>query len=89
MPIDQDAWNLVQTHLDSDPKGQVDGFAALRSANIVAWERIPTTAMERTGYHTGADIEISLRTLMCIQAGHDRRHLEQLERVIAAAGTGT
>jgi DinB superfamily len=77
---DQDAW----ARLPLPPFVELlDAFAALRAADVVVIRRAPEAAWERTGHHDERG-RISFRNLVETVAGHDRAHLRQLERTIAA-----
>jgi hypothetical protein len=81
--IDQDAWIQRQHPNDLDPDSVVESFRALRGVNLEMWRRTTAEDRQRTGEHVGAGITISLDTLLRVQAGHDLRHLLQLQDALA------
>ncbi len=81
--IDQDAWIQRQQPNDLDPARVLESFRALRGVNLDMWRRTTPEDRQRTGEHVGAGITISLDTLLRVQAGHDLRHLLQLQNALA------
>jgi DinB superfamily len=62
------------------------GFAALRAANLALAQGTPEADWERLGMHQERG-PTSFRLTTETIAGHDRAHLEQLDRTLAAVGT--
>ncbi len=61
-----------------------DAWVAARAANMHLLDRLPEDAWSRTGIHQERG-ELSLTQIVVTNAGHDRIHEEQIERVIARA----
>lgn len=61
-----------------------DAWVAARAANVHLLDRLPEDAWSRTGIHQERG-ELSLTQIVLTNAGHDRIHEEQIERVIARA----
>lgn len=61
-----------------------DAWVAARAANVHLLDRLPEDAWSRTGIHSERG-ELSLTQIVVTNAGHDRIHEEQIERVIARA----
>jgi len=61
-----------------------DAWVAARAANVHLLDRLPEDAWSRTGIHQERG-ELSLTQIVVLNAGHDRIHEEQIERVIARA----
>jgi hypothetical protein len=83
---DQDAW-VDRLHDPVEDAGELLAtFEALRRANLALWERTPADAdRERVGMHRERGPE-SYRLTFTLMAGHDRFHLAQARRALAALG---
>jgi hypothetical protein len=80
---DQDRWVDRLRHRDDDPEELLALFEALRRANLALWERSTEQERARAGMHTERgpeSYELSFRLI----AGHDRFHLDQARRALAA-----
>ncbi|MEZ0240862.1 MAG: DinB family protein [Chloroflexota bacterium] len=80
---DQDLWVDALRHADDDPAELVAVFEALRRANLDLWRRSSQAQRDRVGVHRERgpeSFELSFRML----AGHDRVHLDQADRALAA-----
>ena len=80
---DQDLWVDRLRHNEDDPTDLLAQFTALRAANLALWQRTPIAERERVGLHDERGPEsydLSFRLI----AGHDRFHLEQARRTLAA-----
>jgi len=80
---DQDLWVDRLRHNEDDPADLLAQFTALRAANLALWQRTPPEERERVGLHDERGPEsydLSFRLI----AGHDRFHLDQARRTIAA-----
>lgn len=84
---DQDLWvdRLHQPVEEADDLLAL--FEALRAANLELWRRTPAAERERVGIHRERGPESYGLTFMLI-AGHDRFHLAQAERALAAIRAG-
>jgi hypothetical protein len=80
---DQDRWVDGLRHRDDDPEELIALFDALRAANLRLWATLPTVARERVGIHNERGRE-SYELTWRLVAGHDRFHLAQAERALAA-----
>lgn len=84
---DQDRW---VDRLHSPPEDAAEMlalFEALRHANLGLWGRTPIVDRERVGIHAERGPESYGLTFTLI-AGHDRFHLAQAERALAAIQNG-
>ncbi len=84
---DQDLWVDRLRHRDDPPEELLALHGALRGANLRLWERTPPGDRQRYGIHAerGQEtFELLFRTL----AGHDRFHLDQTRRTLAAVQAG-
>jgi hypothetical protein len=83
---DQDHWVDRLRHRDDDPEELIALFDALRAANLRLWATRPVADRERVGRHRERGPE-SYGLIVRLSAGHDRFHLAQAERALAALRT--
>jgi len=81
---DQDRWVDGLRHREDDPEELIWLFDALRAANLRLWAATPVAARERFGRHNERGPE-SYGLIVRMTAGHDRFHIAQAERALAAA----
>jgi hypothetical protein len=80
---DQDRWvNRLHQPVE-DPDELLAFFEPMRAANLALWRRTPEADRERIGLHRERGPE-SYRLTFVLIAGHDRLHLAQAERALAA-----
>lgn len=80
---DQDRW-VDRLHAPVEDAGELLGlFEPLRVANLALWERTSPTDRRRAGRHRERGDE-SYELLFTMIAGHDRFHVAQGERALAA-----
>jgi DinB family protein len=82
---DQDLWVDRLHHNEDDPDVLLETFEALRGANLALWARSTEDERARVGLHTERGRE-SFDLTFRLQAGHDRFHLDQARRALAALG---
>ena len=80
---DQDLWVDRLRHAEDGPDDLISLFDALRSANLRLWRSRPLTDRDRVGIHRERGPE-SYGLIVRLAAGHDRFHIEQAERALAA-----
>lgn len=80
---DQDAWTARFSELDPDPQATWDRWLALRENNLRVYESLSNEEWERVGVHTERGEE-SARLVVRLAAGHDRAHIDQIRRNLAA-----
>ena len=80
---DQDRWVDGLGHRDDDPEQLIALFDALRTANLQLWRSVPPEARARFGVHNERGPE-SYELIWRLTAGHDRFHVAQAERALAA-----
>jgi hypothetical protein len=85
---DQALWVSGLHHVDADPALLVATFEALRASNLDLWDRLPVTDRLRFGIHRERGPE-SFDLLFRLLAGHDRLHLGQARRALAAVSAAT
>jgi DinB superfamily len=80
---DQDRW-VDRLHGPSEDADDLLAlFEPLRAANLALWTRTPEERRDRIGIHQERGPE-SYRLTFTLIAGHDRFHLAQAERALAA-----
>jgi DinB superfamily len=80
---DQDLWVDRLRHRDDDPDDLIALFDALRTANLRLWKSRPVADRDRVGIHRERGPE-SYGLIARLAAGHDRFHIGQAERALAA-----
>ena len=80
---DQDRWSDSQHAATSDAFASLSLFAALRIGNLGLLSRLTPGELDRYGIHAERGKE-SIALLLRLYAGHDRNHLAQIERLLAA-----
>jgi hypothetical protein len=80
---DQDRWVDGLRHGDDAPDDLLELFAALRGANLRLWASRGPGDRARVGIHRERGPE-SYELTYRLQAGHDRFHIAQAERALAA-----
>jgi DinB family protein len=84
---DQDLWVDKLRHRDDDPEELLATFEALRSSNLSLWARSSEEERSRVGMHAERGPE-SFDLTFRMLAGHDRFHLDQARRALAAVRGG-
>jgi hypothetical protein len=82
---DQDLWVDRLHHGEDDPEVLLETFEALRRANLALWARSTDEDKARFGVHSERGPE-SYELTFTMLAGHDRFHLDQARRALAALG---
>jgi hypothetical protein len=80
---DQDLFAGSLRHRDADPAVLLAAIGALRAANLELWARTTDAERDRQGLHAERGPS-SCRMLFTEIAGHDRFHLAQAGRTLAA-----
>ena len=80
---DQDLWVDRLRHGDDDVDELIALFEALRAANLALWRRTSPAERARIGLHRERGPESVDLTFRLI-GGHDRVHLDQADRALAA-----
>lgn len=79
--FDQDAWVAALEHNDKDPIQLAEEFRAVRHFNMQVYEALDDAQLERTSRHSRRGEE-SIATILCMLAGHDLLHLDQIRRTL-------
>jgi hypothetical protein len=85
---DQALWVDRLRHNEDDVEQLLDVFEALRAANIGLWARLSPQDRARVGLHRERGPE-SIDLTFHLAGGHDRVHLDQARRALAAVRRGT
>ena len=80
---DQAIWVARLRHRDDEPAELVHLFEALRRSNLLLWARFGASHAARIGMHNERGPE-SYDLTFRLAAGHDRIHLAQARRALAA-----
>jgi hypothetical protein len=80
---DQDLWVDRLHGADEDVDTLLATFEVLRAENLALWERTAPEDRARVGIHRERGRE-SIELLFRLIAGHDRIHLDQADRALAA-----
>jgi hypothetical protein len=80
---DQDRWVARHAYNDGDPERLVTMLRTLRDANLELWGATPAADRARVGVHNERGEE-SYDMMFRMLAGHDRFHLDQMRRTLAA-----
>ncbi len=81
---DQALWVERLRHNEDDVEELLSVFGALREANIALWSRLSAEERARAGIHRERGPE-SIDLTFRLAGGHDRVHLGQARRALAAA----
>ena len=84
---DQDRWVDGLRHRDDDPQDLIALFEALRDANLRLWAATSPADRDRFGRHRERGPE-TYGLMVQLAAGHDRFHIAQAERALAAIRGG-
>ncbi len=84
---DQDLWVDGLRHNTDDPADLLAVFEALRVANLALWRRSSPEQRARVGIHRERGRE-SFDLMFRLLGGHDRVHLDQADRALAAVRAG-
>jgi len=82
---DQDLWADRLRYQEADLEAALDDFATLRRSNLRLLAGASPADLERAVLHAERGEE-SLARMMTMFAGHDRVHLNQIERIKRAIG---
>jgi hypothetical protein len=80
---DQDAWTERFGQQDPSARETIERWRALRRANLRMYESLSDAEWRKVGVHSERGEESALLTAQ-LQAGHDRMHLDQIKRGLAA-----
>jgi hypothetical protein len=81
-PYDQERWADAFRYDTCPLADSLALFSTVRRANLALVARVPRESLALTGTHEEWGTE-TVASLLQIEAGHDRNHLEQIERILA------
>lgn len=79
--FDQDSWATSGHYEKRDPRRSVAQFRAVREANLALLESLTPAQWKHHGMHSERGRE-TIEHIVRMTAGHDRNHLEQIERIL-------
>jgi hypothetical protein len=80
---DQDSW-VSSGHYDKrDPRKSVEQFRVNREANLALLKSLTPEQWKQYGMHSERGQE-TIERIVCMTAGHDINHLQQIERIVPA-----
>jgi hypothetical protein len=85
-PLDQDAWARNLNYLDSPASELVAFYGLARHHNLRLLRSLKDSDFSKSAFHPEMQQEITVADLVERMAGHGAAHLQQIERLKAAAG---
>jgi len=85
-PLDQDAWARKLNYLDSPPSELVAFYGLGRHHNLRLLRSLKAPDLSKSAFHPELQREISVAELVERIGGHGAGHLQQIEKLKAAAG---
>ncbi len=86
--FDQDLWSARFRYAEAPLEPSVRLLVTLRESNVALLRDLRPGDLERVGVHEERGPE-SLVRMIGLYAGHDLVHLRQIDRILAAAATGS
>jgi tRNA-binding protein len=84
--FDPDQWASTFDYGSCDAHTSAELFSALRMGTVRMLRTVDPTLLDNTGTHAEWGTETA-RSLVRLEAGHDRNHVAQIERILASVGT--
>ena len=84
-PIDQDAWAGNLNYLNSPPMELVAFYALTRHHNLRLLRTLKASDLLKSAFHPEMQREMTVADLVQRMGGHGAAHLQQIERLKAAA----
>jgi len=81
---DQGAWAAAGRYEKRNPRQSLALFQAVRAANLALYKSLTPEQWQQYGMHSERGQE-SVERIVRMIAGHDRNHLQQIERIVATA----
>lgn len=82
---DQDKWAEAGGYARRDPRESLALFSTLREANLKLLKSLRPEQWKQSGMHAERGEE-SIEKIVRMFAGHDRNHIQQIERILAPSG---
>jgi uncharacterized damage-inducible protein DinB len=86
-PIDQDAWARNLNYLNSPPSELVAFYGLARHHNLRLLRTLPVSELSKSAFHPETQRQMTVADLVERMGGHGARHLQQIERLKAQAGS--
>jgi tRNA-binding protein len=83
--FDPDAWASTFAYHLCDVHTSAGLFSAMRMGNLRMLRQVASSLIDNTGTHDEWGTETA-RAIIRLEAGHDRNHLAQIERILDSAG---
>jgi hypothetical protein len=80
---DQDSWVTSGHYEKRDPGKSVEQFRVVREANLALLKSLTAEQWKQYGMHSERGQE-TIAHIVCMTAGHDINHLQQIERILPA-----
>ena len=84
-PLDQDAWARNLNYLDSPPSELVAFYGLARHHNLRLLRSLNPSDLSKSAFHPEMQQEVTVADLVERMGGHGVAHLQQIERLKAAA----
>jgi DinB superfamily len=85
-PLDQDAWARNLNYLDSPPSELVAFYGLGRHHNLRLLRNLKASDLSKSAFHPEMQQEMNVADLVERMGGHGATHLQQIEKLKAAAG---
>ena len=85
-PLDQNAWAVNLNYLDSPPSELVAFYELARHHNLRLLRNLKASDLSKSAFHPEMQRETTVAELVERMGGHGAAHLQQIERLKAAAG---
>jgi len=86
VPLDQDAWARSLNYLDSPPSELVAFYGLGRHHNLRLLRNLKASDLSKSAFHPKMQQEVTVADLVERMGGHGATHLQQIEKLKAAAG---
>lgn len=80
--FDQELWARLGDYSSWTARDALDMYRLLRLANVALLSRLTAAEWDRSGVHAERGA-MTVRSLAAHMAGHDRNHIEQIQRILA------
>ena len=86
-PLDQNAWASNLNYLDAPPSELVAFYGLARHHNLRLLRNLKTSDLSKSAFHPEIQLEVTVADLVERMGGHGAAHLQQIERLKAAASS--
>ena len=86
VPLDQDAWARNLNYLDSPPSELVAFYGLGRHHNLRLLRNLKASDLSKSAFHPEMQQEMNVADLVERMGGHGATHVQQIEKLKAAAG---